>query len=73
MATTSPVACIEQIGETAGLVWMALNGNGPLSLAQVVKKVDRPRDVVMQALGWLAREGKIHIEDTGRTRAVSLR
>ena len=29
-------------------------------------------DVVMQALGWLAREDKIDIED-GRSRTVSLR
>jgi hypothetical protein len=28
---------------------------------------------VMQALGWLAREDKICIEDEGRARMVSLR
>ena len=70
MAATSPVV---QIGETAGLVWEALRDNGPLSLAKTVKVVGRPRDLVMQALGWLAREDKICIEEDGRSRIVSLR
>jgi hypothetical protein len=73
MATTSPTTCVEQIGETAGLVWATLSQNGPLSLAQVVKNVGRPRDLVMQAVGWLAREDKIWIEEEGRKRIVSLR
>ena len=73
MATVSPTSCVEHIGETAGLVWAALDENGPLSLAKVVKTVGKPRDLVMQALGWLAREEKILIEEEGRTRIVSLR
>ena len=73
MATTAPTAYMEQIGETAGLVWAILSQNGRLSLAQVVKSVGKPRDLVMQALGWLAREEKIWIEEEGRTRVVSLR
>jgi len=73
MATTSPASNVLEIGETAGLVWAALKDNGPLSLAKTVKAVGRPRDLVMQALGWLAREDKIWIEDDGRSRVVSLR
>jgi len=42
-------------------------------MAKLVKAVDEPRDTVMQALGWLAREDKITMEDQGRTRFVSLR
>lgn len=69
MATES---CIVQIGETAGLIWRALSERGPLSTAKLVKEVDAPRDLVMQALGWLAREDKIQIDDS-RSRLVSLR
>ena len=58
MATTSPTTCLEQIGETAGLVWATLSQNGPLSLAQVVKNVGRPRDLVMQAVGGLPARKK---------------
>lgn len=73
MATVAPVECIAQIGETAGLAWTTLTENGPLSMTQLVKKVGQPRDTVMQALGWLAREQKIWIEEEGRSRVVSLR
>lgn len=71
--TTDPNPHVTHIGETAGAVWRALSTNGRMSLAKVVKAVGEPRDTVMQALGWLAREDKIMIEDEGRSRIVSLR
>jgi hypothetical protein len=63
---------VQQIGETAGTVWRALDENGSLSLAKLVERVGGNRDVVMQAVGWLAREGKIEIAETKRGRVVSL-
>ena len=68
--TTSFVA---SIGETAGVVWKTLSEKGPLSMAKIVKAVGQPRDQVMQALGWLAREDKIEIVDDRRMKVVSLR
>ena len=47
--------------------------NGPVTMAKLAKAVDEPRDMVMQALGRLAREDKICIEEEGRGRIVSLR
>lgn len=73
MAIASAMTCVDQIGETAGVVWRALAEKGPLSLAKLVKEVDEPRDVVMQAIGWLAREDKVWIEEESRTRVVYLR
>ena len=73
MATAEAISCIRQIGETAGVVWETLNDQGPMSLPQLAKRIDAQRDVVMQAVGWLAREGKVRIEETGRKRIVSLR
>jgi len=73
MATAPPLSQVAHIGETAGVVWKILKENGPLSMAKLVKAVGGPRDVVMQALGWLARENKIWIEEDGRSRVVSLR
>jgi len=35
--------------------------------------VGEPRDLVMQALGWLAREDKLSIEEEGRSRILSLK
>jgi winged helix-turn-helix protein DUF2582 len=72
MATDTD-SCIAQIGETAGEIWQVLTIKGPLTIAKLVKEVDAPRDVLMQALGWLAREDKIVIEEDARTRVVSLR
>ncbi len=64
---------VARIGATAGLVWHVLNENGPLNLSQIIKKVDRPRDEVMQAIGWLAREDKLIFSEQGRARYVDLK
>ena len=72
MATATPVSCIAHIGETAGVIWKVLSEKGPLTMAKLVKAVGGPRDTVMQALGWLAREGKVNIHEEGRNRVVSL-
>ncbi len=75
MATdvSTTVSCLEQIGQTAGLVWRALSEQGPQSLAKLVKSIDAPRDLAMQAVGWLAREDKVWIEDSKRGRMIGLR
>ena len=73
MSSVPPNACIVRVGEIAGVVWRTLHASGPMSMAKVVKTAGQPRDTVMLALGWLAREDKINIEEDGRTRMVSLR
>jgi hypothetical protein len=70
---TDTMNCISQIGETAGEIWHVLDTKGTLTIAKLVKEVDAPRDTIMQALGWLAREEKINIDEDARTRVVSLR
>jgi len=73
MTTTSSDSCVALIGEMAGVVWSTLSENGTMTMAKLVKAVGEPRDTVMQALGWLAREDKIDIAEDGRSRVVSLR
>jgi len=73
MATVSTNECIAEIGEAAGLIWKTLDDSGPASVAQLVKNSEKSRDLVMQALGWLAREDKIEIKEVRRSRVVSLR
>lgn len=70
--TDVPKTPKERIGATAGAIWHLLDEEGAVSMTQLVKKVGEPRDVVMQGLGWLAREDKVHIDETGRKRTVSL-
>lgn len=73
MTTPPSVASISSIGETAGLVWRALSENGPMPMAKLVKAVGQPRDMTMQALGWLAREDKVNITAKGRSHEVALK
>jgi len=72
MATVETTSLVEHIGETAGEVWHTLLEHGSLTFTQLAKEVDAPRDRVMQAVGWLAREEKVQIEEQARKRVVSL-
>lgn len=73
MATdTEMSSCVAQIGETAGAVWRLLDANGPMTISKLVKELDAPRDLTMQAVGWLAREDKLEFEE-GRTLKIGLK
>ena len=73
MAIATTPSSIEELGEAAGVVWHTLHKHGPLTFAKLVKQTKLHRDVVMQAIGWLAREGKIEFDDNSRTKTVALR
>lgn len=73
MATVTEESCLERIGQTAGEIWRLLDERGPLSMARIVAEMNCPRDQVMQAIGWLAREDKLNFAEGQRGRMVSLR
>jgi len=73
MSTGTMTAFIARIGETAGKVWHHLHNHGPRSLTKLAVELGEPRDLVMLAIGWLAREDKIEINEDGRARLVSLK
>jgi hypothetical protein len=56
---------IMEIGIAAGDIWHYLDEHGGGMLSDVVKSVDKPRDVVLMSLGWLAREGHVTVEGSG--------
>jgi hypothetical protein len=60
-------------GLDAGIVWEALNKNGPCVIGDIVKATGLRRELVYGALGWLGRENKIAIERRGRAMVFSLR
>jgi Winged helix-turn-helix domain (DUF2582) len=66
--TSNPV--VDSIGEMAGVVWHTLQKDGPMSFAKLVRTVGAPRDSVHQAVGWLARENKLRIDERSRGRLV---
>lgn len=72
MATEVLVDELERIGTAAGLVWQYLHERGPATLSRLARDVDVPRDVVMQAVGWLAREGKITFNEGARSKQIML-
>ncbi len=71
--STMSGTAFDQIGETAGLVWQALQQGGRMSFTKLFKEVAAPKDLVLQAIGWLAREDKIDIEEQARGKVISLR
>ena len=73
MSESSNSPAIEAIGETAGAVWRALHTNGPMTIAKLSKVVGGNKDLLQQAIGWLAREDKISITEVKRTKTIALR
>jgi hypothetical protein len=63
---------VESIGSVAGLVWCYLNDNGPVTLSKLAREIDVPRDLTMQGVGWLAREGKVAFEEGPRNKHLVL-
>ena len=57
---------INSIGNTAGKVWKYLEEKGEANLSQLKKGVKADQNLILQAIGWLAREDKLLIEQKGR-------
>lgn len=54
---------ITWIGLCAGEIWRYLDKNdGRAALQAMLSKIDAPRETILMAVGWLAREGYILIE-----------
>ncbi len=60
-------------GTNAGVVWRALNQNGPSNIRNLVKTTSLSREEVFGALGWLGRENKLVMAQKGRAMVFSLR
>jgi len=61
-----------KIGLTAGAVWNLLREKGEMNMSGLPKALNEKSPIVHQALGWLAREGKIHFRNEGKSVFVSL-
>ena len=62
----------EDIGITAGKIWILLREKKELALSQIPKALDEKPPLVYQALGWLAREDKIEFRKEGNKTLVAL-
>ena len=64
---------ITEIGIVAGEIWHDLDKNGMTVFSQIVKRLGRPKDIVLMSLGWLAREGHVILRQEGQDYQVELR
>ena len=62
----------EKVIETAGKTWRYLGQNGETNVSQLSKALKEKDEVVLQAVGWLAREDKINYSIKNRRTFVSL-
>jgi hypothetical protein len=72
-AESPPSISNEQIGHVAGDVWRVLDKQGGQNLAALKKTTGASNELVLAAIGWLAREDKLEFTTSGRTVKVSLR
>ncbi len=64
---------VDTIGIAAGKIWKFLNKNGPASSTKICSATGISKNEVQRAIGWLAREEKIALEQKGRTETISLK
>ena len=62
-----------QIGQTAGAVWTYLTDKEKTSLATMKKDLSVSSDLLLAAVGWLAREDKLEFSVSGRSLTISLK
>ncbi len=56
---------ITRIGLVAGDIWSYLDKNGGAAeMEDVIKAVDKDRNIALMSVGWLAREGHVVLEET---------
>lgn len=63
---------LPRIGESAGIIWNTLLGRGQTALSALKKETGLDDRMLHLALGWLAREGKVEIEQNGKQTLVWL-
>ena len=53
---------ITEIGIVAGEIWHYLDEHGPSQLYEMTSKINKPKNIILMSLGWLAREGHVILE-----------
>lgn len=67
-------AMITQIGIVAGEIWHYLeNSSKSDSLENIMKNIDKPKDIILMSVGWLAREGHVVLEGEAPNFKLTLR
>jgi len=52
---------ITEIGIGAGDIWHFLDKHGEVTLTQLFTGIEKPKELILMSLGWLAREGHVFV------------
>ena len=63
----------DKIGQSAGEIYNYLNNNGESTFSKMKKELDLKGNFADLGLGWLAREDKVEISETGTSVSVRLK
>jgi Mn-dependent DtxR family transcriptional regulator len=61
-----------EIGKTSGEIWKFLGKNGKTPLATIAQEMKLKPEITTMAIGWLAREEKVHLSRETKTTYVHL-
>ena len=61
-----------EIGKTSGEIWKFLSKNGTTPLAAISQEMKLKPEITTMAVGWLAREDKVHLSREAKTTYVQL-
>lgn len=64
---------ITEIGIIAGEIWHYLDQHESALFSDIVRGIERPRELALMSLGWLAREGHVVVQQNGKELRVELR
>jgi hypothetical protein len=64
---------ITEIGIVAGEIWHFLDKRGEVTLSTLITSIEKPRDLILMSVGWLAREGHVLLRVENEDFKISLR
>lgn len=64
---------ITKIGLGAGDIWSYLEQHKSVKFSELAEKINRPRELLLMSLGWLAREGHVVVRKINQDFSVRLR
>ncbi len=62
-----------EIGKAAGISWQYLEQHGETTLSKLKQGTKVSEQILLMALGWLAREGKLNFVQDRRSLKLSLK
>ena len=73
VAATTDITVTERVGLTAGSIWRYLAENGATPFSKLIKELPEEEKIIQRSIGWLAQEGKITLDTSGRVETIALK